>query len=77
MNVMTKRGQIDNVITYEHVCDTLADMPNIPANEITLGSICIVLEGATGALDVLMAKSNKQWISLITSLNNNDSNESS
>ena len=33
MNVMTKRGQLDNVITYEHVCDTIADLNNVPFKE--------------------------------------------
>jgi len=63
-NIMTKRGQNDNVITYEHVCDATADMANIDPKYITLGSICIVLEGESGALEVYMANSKKQWISL-------------
>ena len=66
MNVMTRRGNEDNVVTYEHVCDATADMVNIPQNQITLGSICIVLQGTGGALEVYMANSNKQWISLLT-----------
>lgn len=65
MNIMTKRGQIDNVITYEHICDTRADMNNIPATQITLGSICIVLSGNNGALEVYMADSNKEWKSIM------------
>ena len=64
---MTKRGQQDNVNTYEHVCDTKADMNNIDPKYITLGSVCIVLEGEGGALEVYMAKSNKQWVNLVMS----------
>lgn len=63
-NIMTKRGQQDNVITYEHICDTDADMANIEPKYITLGSVAIVLQGEMG-LGVYMANSNKQWISLM------------
>ena len=62
-NVMTKRGNVENTITYEHVCDTKADMDNIDPRYITLGSVCIVLEGDVG-LEVYMAKSNKEWVQL-------------
>lgn len=59
-NIMTKRGSQDNVVTYEHYCDTTADMQNIDPKYITLGSICIVVKGATG-LEVYIAGSDKQW----------------
>lgn len=62
-NIMTKRGQQDNVITYEHICDTTADMDNIDPKYITLGSVAIVLKGSAG-LEVYMATSNKEWIEL-------------
>ena len=65
-SVMTKRGQQDNVLTYEHVCDTAADMASIDPEYITLGSICIVLQGSAG-LEAYMANSQKQWISLLGS----------
>ena len=64
-SVMTKRGSQDNVLTYEHICETKADMANIDPTYITLGSTCIVLEGDAGALEVYMAKANKQWVSLM------------
>ena len=64
-NVMTKRGSLDNVVTYEHICDTIADLDNIDPNYITLGSVAIVLTGAAGSLEVYMANSNKEWISLM------------
>ena len=44
-SVMTKRGQQDNEITYEHICDKPEDMSKITPAYITLGSICIILEG--------------------------------
>lgn len=63
-NIMTKRGQQDNIVTYEHICDTTADMKNIDPKFITLGSIAIVLKGAAG-LEVYMASSDKEWVNLL------------
>ena len=63
MTIMSKRGQQDNVITYEHICDTAADLTTIDPQYITLGSVAIVLQGATG-LEVYMATSTKQWIKI-------------
>ena len=60
-NIMTKRGSQDNIITYEHYCDTIADMNNIDSQYITLGSVCIVITGESGGLDVYIAGSDKQW----------------
>ena len=60
-NIMSKRGQSDNITTYEHICDTNADMQNIDPKYITLGSVCIVLKGDSG-LEVYMASSAKEWI---------------
>lgn len=62
-HVMTRRGNLDNSVTFEHVCDYPADMADISSSEITLGSTCIVLHGTTG-LAVYMADSQKQWIEL-------------
>ena len=63
-HVMTRRGSEDNVITYVHYCDTAGDMDNIPTNQITLGSICVVLEGTSGSLELYIANSSKEWILL-------------
>lgn len=60
MNIMTKRGSEDNIITYEHWCDTLADRDNIDPKYITLGSVCVVVEGITG-VEIYIANSNKEW----------------
>ena len=59
--VMTKRGTQDNVVTYEHVCDTTADMAAINPQYINLGSICLVINGESGGLEVYIADSNKEW----------------
>lgn len=62
MNVMTRRGSLDNVVTYQHVCDTVADLQNIPLNQSTLGSTAIVLRGESGDFEVYIAKSNGKWM---------------
>ena len=64
MTIMTKRGQQDNVVTYEHICDTTADLDKINPDYVTLGSVAIVLKGAAG-LEVYMATSEKEWVSLM------------
>jgi len=61
MNIMTKRGSEDNAVTYEHYCDTLADRNNIDPRYITLGSVCVVINGASG-VELYIADSNKQWV---------------
>ena len=60
MNIMTKRGTEDNVITYEHICDTIEDRKKIDPQYITLGSIAIIIDGETG-LEIYIANSKKQW----------------
>ena len=65
--IMTKRGQLDNVITYEHICDTVADMANINPSYVTLGSVCIVIKGENDDLEVYMADSKKEWKSVSSS----------
>ena len=66
MNVMTKRGNLDNTITYEHICDTTADLANINPDYITLGSVALVLQGEAG-LEAYMANSSKEWILVFVS----------
>lgn len=65
--IMTKRGQLDNVVTYEHICDTVADMANINPSYVTLGSVCIVIKGENDDLEVYMADSTKEWKSISSS----------
>lgn len=61
---MTKQGSRDNVITYEFMCDTLADMNAIESEYRTLGSIAIVLQGESEALEVYICDSTRQWVVL-------------
>ena len=41
---MTKRGSMDNEITNEFYCDTMEDRDAIPASQINLGTVAIVLK---------------------------------
>lgn len=71
MHIISKQGSADNVLTYEHICDTSADMAKIDRKYITLGSVCIVLAGESGAMEVYMADSNKEWHDILMSSDNN------
>ena len=64
--IMSKQGNVDNVVTYEHYCDTVADLDNIPYNESTLGSVAVVLVGESGGLEIYIANSNHEWIPLVS-----------
>lgn len=66
MNIMTKRGSEDNIVTYEHYCDTKADLENIPQDQISLGSVAIVLKDEDDSMGIYLANSNKEWISFST-----------
>lgn len=60
MVITSKRGNLDNVVTYEHICDFTADMADIDPHYITLGSVCTVINGE-GGLELYIADSEKQW----------------
>lgn len=62
-SIMTKRGNLDNIVTYEFVCDTTADLQTIEPEYITMGSVAIVIQGDSG-FEVYMANSKKEWINL-------------
>lgn len=70
--IMTKRGNMDNVVTYEFVCDTTADLNAIEPEYVTMGSVAIVIQGDSG-FEVYMANSNKEWIILSGSGSSNNS----
>lgn len=74
--IMTKRGNLDNVVTHEFVCDTTADLQTIEPEYITMGSVAIVIQGDSG-LEVYMANSKKEWINLGTSGDSSTSGPSS
>ena len=69
---LTKRGKLDNEITYEFVCDTPADLQAIDKQYIVLGSTAIVLEGDVG-FEVYMANSQQEWVNIGGGGSNNSS----
>ena len=67
MHVITKVGDQINVTTYEHFCDTAADVKKIDPKKITLGSVLVVLQGESGGIEFYIANSNKEWINIADS----------
>lgn len=80
MHIMSKCGEADNVLTYEHICDTNQDRLEIDPRYVTLGSKALVLHGEGDALEFYIADSDKQWINLLkgssASGNANENDES-
>ena len=66
---MTKRGSLDNEITNEFWCDTIEDRDKIPASQINLGTVAVVVEPT---LQVFVANSAKQWKSMILTAGGDD-----
>lgn len=58
--VMTKRGQMDNQVANEFMCDTAADLNKIDSSEITFGSVAVILD----TMEVFIANSKKEWKSM-------------
>ena len=58
-HIMTKQGSLDNVVTYEFICDTVSDMNAIENRYRTIGSVAIVLSGESGELEVYISNSSK------------------
>ena len=55
---MTKHGSLDNEVTNEFFCDTIDDRDLIPASEINLGSVEILLKPV---INVYIEYINKEW----------------
>ena len=70
---MTKRGSMDNIVTYEFVCDTTADLSAIEPQYVVMGSVAIIISGDSG-FEVYMANSKKEWINLGSVGSGSDSN---
>lgn len=60
---MSKRGSLDNEVTNEFFCDGAEDLAAIPASQINLGSVAVVVD----PFEMFIANSNKEWISLTPS----------
>ena len=56
----TNRGSLDIEATNVFMCDEPEDLAKIPAKDINLGSVAVVVD----PFDMLIAKSDKTWISL-------------
>lgn len=54
------KGNLDMETTNVFMCDAPEDLAKIPEKDINLGSVAVVID----PFDMLMAKSNKQWVSL-------------
>lgn len=67
----TNRGSLDVEITNVFFCDEPEDLDKIPAKDINLGSVAVVVE----PFDMLMANSKKEWISLASSDSNEEDGE--
>ncbi len=67
---MTKRGSMDNDVAYEFMCDTIADLNAIDPQYVVLGSVAVVIDG----FEVFIANSNKEWISLASSSDEDEEN---
>lgn len=65
MNIMTKRGNLDNIVTYEHICDTKEDLAKINKQYATLGSVAIVIKGEDDLLEAYMATSKGEWVPIM------------
>ena len=65
MAIMTKRGNLDNIVTYEHICDTYEDLQNIDPKYATLGSTAIVINQEEG-LNAYMVTSTGEWVAIGT-----------
>ena len=57
---MTKRGSLDNEVTNEFFCDSAEDLAAIPAAQIILGSVAVVVD----PFEMFIANSNHEWVSL-------------
>lgn len=62
----TESGSLNGAITYKHYCDTFADLENIPQNQITIGSLAVVVNG--GDFRVFITPDTHQWVELSTIL---------
>ena len=66
---MTKRGSQDNEVTYEFMCDTIADLNTIDPKYITMGSVAVIIEN----FEVFIANSKKQWVEVSFSTSDEES----
>ena len=57
MNILLKDGSHTNREIFQHLCDTIDDLKNIPPTQINFGSLAYIV--STGELYI--ANSDKEW----------------
>ena len=57
MNIMLKDGDKVNRETFQHLCDDISDLENIPRNQINFGTLAYIVN--TGELFIV--NSNLEW----------------
>lgn len=57
MNILLKDGNQINKETFQHLCDNVSDLANIPSNQINFGTLAYII--STGELYI--ADSQKKW----------------
>ena len=57
---LAQHGSLDNEITNVFFCDEPEDLPKIPAKDINLGSVAVIVD----PFEMYIANSKKAWISL-------------
>lgn len=57
MNILLKDGSHINREIYQHICDDISDLANIPSNQINFGTLAYII--STGELYI--ADSDKNW----------------
>lgn len=57
MNILLKDGSHVNREVFQHLCDTVEDLKNIPRNQINFGTLAYII--STGELYI--ADSDKNW----------------
>ena len=56
-SIILKDGSSINRETYQHLCDDISDLQNIPSNRINFGSLAYII--STGK--IYIADSNLEW----------------
>ena len=60
---MKKHGNLDNQVANEFMCDTTADLQNIAPEDITFGSVALIID----TTEIFIANSQKEWKSMTPS----------
>lgn len=56
MHVLLKEGSLVNRVVYQHLCDTVEDLKDIPSSQIGFGTLAYII--STGELYIADSKEN-------------------